>query len=53
MSLVGDVISVVSVELGMVFVTCLFAGLFGEAIIDSSGRTPQQKLGVREWGGTE
>jgi len=47
------VISVVSVELGMVFVTCLFAGLFGEAIIDSSGRTPQQKLGVREWGGTE
>ena len=45
------VTSVVSIELGMVFVTCLFAGLIGEAIIDLSGRTPSVKLGVREWRG--
>ena len=46
------VATVVSLELGMVFVTCIFAGLIGEAIIDSSGRTPRKKLGVREWGET-
>ena len=45
------VTSVVSIELGMVFVTCLFAGLIGEAIIDLSGRPPNLKLGVREWRG--
>ena len=46
------VAAVVSLEFGMVFVTCVFAGLIGEAIIDSSGRAPRQKLGVREWGET-
>ena len=45
--------TVVSLEFGMVFVTCVFAGLIGEAIIDSSGRTPPRKLGVREWGETQ
>lgn len=47
------VTAVVSLEFGMVFVTCVFAGLIGEAIIDVSGRTPRKKLGVREWGETQ
>ena len=47
------VVPVVSLQLGLVFISCLFAGLLGEAIIDSSGRTPRHKLGVREWGETQ
>jgi len=47
------VATVVSLELGMVFVTCVFAGFIGEAIIDSSGRMPRRKLGVRELGETQ
>ena len=44
------VVSLVSVQLGLVFVSCVFAGLMGEAIIDSSGRSRTRRLGVREVG---
>ncbi len=47
----GTVASVVAIELGLVFVSCLFAGIFGEGLIDSSGRAKQPRLGVRELGG--
>lgn len=47
------VATVVSLELGMVFVTCIFAGFIGESIVDLSGRVPRRKLGVREWGETQ
>jgi glycosyltransferase involved in cell wall biosynthesis len=47
----GNVASVVSIELGLVFVSCLFAGIFGEGVIDSSGRAKVPRLGVRELGG--
>ncbi len=47
----GTVASVVSVELGLVFVSCLFAGIFGEGVIESSRRPVQPRLGVRELGG--
>jgi glycosyltransferase involved in cell wall biosynthesis len=47
----GTVASVVSIELGLVFVSCLFAGIFGEGLLDSYGRAQKPRLGVREIGG--
>jgi hypothetical protein len=44
------VIPVVSVELGLVFVSVLFAGLLGEALIAASGPSQDRSLGVRELG---
>jgi glycosyltransferase involved in cell wall biosynthesis len=45
------VMPTVSLLLGFVFVSCLFAGVMGEAIIDLSARdVPRRDVGVREWG---
>jgi hypothetical protein len=44
------VIPVVSVELGLVFVSVLFAGLLGEVLIAASGASRGGSLGVRELG---
>jgi hypothetical protein len=44
------VMPVVSVELGLVFVSVLFAGLLGEALIAASGPSRGRSLGVRELG---
>ena len=51
--LFGDgsiVMPTVSLLLGLIFVSCLFAGVMGEAIIDLSARdVPRRDVGVREW----
>jgi hypothetical protein len=44
------VLAVVSVELGLVFVSVLFAGLLAEALIAASGPGGGRALGVRELG---
>lgn len=44
------VLPTVSLLLGLNFIACLFAGLLGEAIIDTSGRRPRPTVGAREWG---
>jgi len=44
------VLPVVSVELGLVFVSVVFAGLLGEALIAASGLHGERALGVREQG---
>jgi glycosyltransferase involved in cell wall biosynthesis len=50
---VGDgsiVMPTVSLLLGLIFVSSLFAGVMGEAIIDLSARdVPRRDVGVREW----
>jgi glycosyltransferase involved in cell wall biosynthesis len=44
------VMPTVSLLLGLIFVSCLFAGVMGEAIIDLSAReVPRRDVGVREW----
>jgi len=44
------VLPTVSLLLMLNFIACLFAGLLGEAIIDTSGRLPRRNVGVRESG---
>ena len=43
------VLPTVSLLLGLNFISCLFAGLLGEAIIDTSGRVRRRTVGAREW----
>jgi len=43
------VLPTVSLLLGLVFLSCLFAALLGEAIIDTLGRTERNRFVVREW----
>ena len=43
------VLPTVSLLLALVFVSCLFAALLGEAIIDTLGRAERNRVIVREW----
>jgi glycosyltransferase involved in cell wall biosynthesis len=43
------VLPTVSLLLGLVFASCLFAALLGEAIIDTLGRAERNRVVVREW----
>jgi len=45
------VLPTVSLVFVLVFVSCLFAGLLGEAIIEAARRTPRPAVLVREWEG--
>jgi glycosyltransferase involved in cell wall biosynthesis len=47
------VLPTVSLLLALVFVSCLFAALLGEAIIDTLGRVERNRIVVREWKGTQ
>jgi len=47
------VLPTVSLLLALIFVSCLFAALLGEAIIDTLGRAERNRIVVREWKGTQ
>ena len=47
------VLPTVSLLLALVFVSCLFAALLGEAIIDTLGRAERNRVVVREWKGRQ
>jgi len=43
------VLPTVSLLLALIFVSCLFAALLGEAIIDTRGGAERNRVVVREW----
>ena len=47
------VLPTVSLLLALVFVSCLFAALLGEAIIDTLGHAERNRVVVREWKGRQ